>query len=411
MTEIYLDNSATTRCLDTVIGRMTEIYREDYGNPSSAHHKGVTAESRIREASGTLAKILRCKPEEILYTSGGTESDNLALLGAHEARRGRYKLITTAIEHPAILRTAERIAREAEKAGREKSEEVVFLPVDADGIVSVDAVDVAVDDRTYMVSVMHTNNEIGSLQPIEAIGRMLKAKHPDVLFHVDAVQGFGKAKIYPQAMGIDLLSVSAHKIHGPKGVGFLYIRKGVRLTPLLTGGGQQGDLRSGTENVPGIAGMALAAKTLYDTLDADIDRLYENKQYFIRQLIQTENVFVNGIPGYAGLSGKDTITESDLNEAIRRSAPHIVSASFPGVRSEVLLHALEEDGIFVSAGSACATHKAHTSETLAAIGLSKDCLDSTLRFSMSVFNTREELETVLASLKRLLPELQRYSRR
>jgi len=409
MREIYLDNSATTRCFDPVIERMAQIYRDDYGNPSSAHHKGVTAEARIREATETLAKILRCKPEEILYTSGGTESDNLALLGTLGTKRGRTKVITTSIEHPAILRTAERIAVQA--GADPDAKNVIFLPVDKDGIVCMDALEEAIDDETLLVSVMHTNNEIGSLQPVEAIGKMLKAKHPDVLFHVDAVQGFGKALIYPGQTGIDLMSVSAHKIHGPKGVGFLYIRKGVRLNAQITGGGQQKDLRSGTENVPGIAGMALAAGMLYNTLSEDTERLYELKSAFIGQLLQTENVFVNGIPGHPGLSGKDGISSEELKTAVRRSAPHIISASFPGVRSEVLLHALEEEGIYVSAGSACATHKAHTSETLAAIGLPKERLDATLRFSMSVHTTREELDAVIGALGRLLPDLQRYSRR
>ena len=212
-------------------------------------------------------------------------------------------------------------------------------------------------------------------------------------------------------MGIDLMSVSAHKIHGPKGVGFLYVRKGVKLNPQITGGGQQRDLRSGTENVPGIAGMALAAKTLYETLDADTKRLYELKTFFIQGLLSEENVFINGIPGYPGLTGVERIPAEALTDAVYRSAPHIVSVSFPGVRSEVLLHALEEEGIYVSAGSACATHKAHTSETLRAISLPKDHLDATLRFSMSVHTTREELENVIAALHRLLPELRRYSRR
>ncbi len=383
--EIYLDNSATTRVLPEVAELMNKIYTEDYGNPSSAHRKGVEAEEYLRKAGKTLSKILRCKPQEIVYTSGGTESDNLALIGTvHAKRRQGSHLITTQIEHPAVLRTMEYLERE-------EGCSVTYLPVDAEGHVSVETVEKAVNDKTVLVSVMHTNNEIGAVQPVEAIGAMLKKKYPGVTFHVDAVQGFGKMPIYPHSAGIDLMSVSSHKIHGPKGVGLLFADEKVKLAPVIFGGGQQAGMRSGTENVPGIAGMALAAEKLCGEMEKDEAALRSLKKYFGDRLSELEGIQLNG-PEAEG------------------SAPHILSVSFKGVRSEVLLHALEEKGIYVSAGSACATHKNTVSDTLQAIGLEKSLMDSTLRFSFSVFTTKEEIDYTLEVISKELPELRKYTR-
>ena len=386
--EIYLDNSATTRVFPEAVSLMDKIYTEDYGNPSSAHLKGVEAEKYIKGAKESLAKILRAKPGEIYFTSGGTESDNLALIGTvHATRRMGSHLITTAIEHPAVLRTMEYLERE-------EGCTVTYLPVDKGGVVDTGMLKKAVNDDTILVSVMHTNNEIGSVQPLEEIGAFLKEKFPKVTFHTDAVQGFGKAKIYPHKAGIDLMSVSSHKIHGPKGMGFLYVAEGTKLAPVIFGGGQQGGMRSGTENVPGIAAMALAAGKLYGDIDVERERLFELKSFFAEELLKLPGVYLNG-PSHT-----DT----------KCAAPHILSASFEGVRSEVLLHALEDKGIYVSSGSACSTHKNTLSDTLGAIALKPELMDCTLRFSFSVFTKKEELEETLKALAEMLPELRKYTR-
>ncbi len=382
--EIYLDNSATTRCFPEVVEYMSAIYLEKYGNPSSLHHKGVEAEDEIRKAKQILAGIMKCKPSNILFTSCGTESDNIALIGVARAneRRGKH-IITTRIEHPAILETTRYL--------KDQGFEITYLDVDENGLVDPQAVFDAVREDTILVSVMHTNNEIGSLEPIEAIGEAIKKKNPDTYFHVDAVQGFGKTQIIPKKMHIDLMSVSGHKIHAPKGVGFLYIGDGVRIRNIIYGGGQQGGMRSGTENVPSVAGMALAAQMIYDHLDEELDKLYDLKQFFIDEVTSIEGVHVNGLTG-------------------RDSAPHVISLSIEGVRAEVLLHALEEKGIYVSSGSACASNHPHISDTLQAIGTPKELLDSTLRFSTSVMNTREDMQAAADALKELLPFLRKYTR-
>ena len=275
--------------------------------------------------------------------------------------------------------------------------QVTYLPVNKQGQIVLEDLRRAIRPDTILVSIMHTNNEIGSLQPITEAGALIKRINPGTLFHVDAVQGFGKARIYPKKMNIDLLSVSAHKIHGPKGVGFLYVNEKVKIQPIIHGGGQQRGLRSGTENVAGIVGMAKAAEMLYGDLDAELERLYSLKEYFIRGLMRLEGVQVNGlIPEAADVTG---------------TAPHVVSASFAGVRSEVILHALEDKGIYVSAGSACAAKKPQTSETLKAIGLQREYWDSTIRFSFSIFTTREELDYTLQVMYDMIPMLRRYTRK
>ena len=384
MREIYLDNSATTRCFPQVAELMNKIYLEEYGNPSSMHHKGVQAEKQVREAGRILAGILKVKPENLVYTSCGTEGDNLAIIGCAMAnqRRGMH-LVTTPIEHPAVLETM----RFLESRGFE----VTTLPVDSEGLVDPADVAAAVREDTILVSVMHTNNEIGTVQPVAEIGEAIKKKNPRTLFHVDAVQGFGKARIYPARMKIDLLTVSGHKIHGPKGVGFLYVGDRVRIQNILFGGGQQRGLRSGTENVAGTAGMALAAKILYEGFDRDTERLYGLREDFIARITKIPEVWINGRKG-------------------REGAPHIISVTVPGVRAEVLLHALEDKGIYVSAGSACASNRPHVSSTLSAIGLGKDGLDSTIRISMSVMTTKEDMEDTAAAMEELIPFLRRYTR-
>ena len=382
--EVYLDNSATTKCFDDVAQLMSKILTEDYGNPSSMHTKGVEGEHYLRHAREVIAKNLKVNEKEILFTSGGTESDNLALIGTALAncRAGKH-LITTQIEHPAILQTMHYL----EKQGFE----VTYLPVDQNGQLRLEDLEKALRKDTILVSIMHTNNEIGSLQPIAEAGDLIKKYDKSIVFHVDAVQGYGKFRIFPKRMNVDLLSVSAHKIHGPKGVGFLYINEKIKIHPIVFGGGQQKGMRSGTENVPGIAGMTLAIEKVYDSLDVDIERIYELKEYFVKEVAQIPDVKVNG------LTGKD-------------SAPHVVSLSVRGVRSEVLLHALEDKGVYVSAGSACASNKPSVSATLKAIGVDKDLLDSTIRFSFSTFTTKEEIDYTLQNLYDIIPMLRKYTR-
>lgn len=388
--EVYLDNSATTKVFPEVAELMMKIMCEDYGNPSSLHMKGVQAEQYVRDAKETLARIMKVSEKDILFTSGGTESDNLALVGCAMAnrRRGNH-LITTRIEHPAVLQTMRYLETQGFR--------VTYLPVGRDGLVRVEDVKNALTADTILVSVMHTNNEIGAVQPIAEIGATLKQFNPNILFHVDAVQGFGKAKIYPKKMNIDLLSASSHKIHGPKGMGLLYVNDKVKLQPIIYGGGQQQNLRSGTENVPGIMGMARAAELLNNRLDRDIDYLHGLKRHFIEGVRKMENVQVNGLP-----------EEDEFGET---TAPHIVSVSFRGVRSEVLLHTLEEQGIYVSAGSACSARKPQPSVTLKAVGVEKALLESTVRFSFSIFTTMEEIDYTLQVLYDKIPMLRRYMRR
>lgn len=384
--EVYLDNSATTRTFPEVAELMSKIMCEDYGNPSSMHNKGVQAERYVRYGRETLAKILKVNEKEIYFTSGGTESDNLALIGCAMAnyRAGKH-LITTKIEHPAILQTMHYL--------EDQGFEVTYLSVDDKGQISLQELQSAMRKDTILVSIMHTNNEIGAVEPIAEAGRLIKSTNPSTLFHVDAVQGFGKYRIYPKRMGIDLLSVSGHKIHGPKGVGFLYIGEKVKIHNIIYGGGQQKNLRSGTENVPGIAGMAKAAEMLYNHLEEDAERLYSLKDYFCEGLRKIPDIRINNPEGMEG-------------------APHIVSLSVAGVRSEVLLHALEDKGIYVSAGSACSSNKPHTagSATMKAIKLPEEFLDSTLRFSMSVYTTREELDYTLQVMYDIIPMLRKYTR-
>ena len=383
--EAYLDNSATTVCFEEVAHLMHKIMCEDYGNPSSMHHKGVEAEKYVRDATKTLADLLKAEEKEILFTSGGTESDNIALIGTAMAnhRRGRH-LITTRIEHPAVLQPMAYLENQGFQ--------VTYLPVDHEGKISLEDLERAIRPDTILVSIMHTNNELGSVQPIAEAGELIKRMNPQTLFHVDAVQGFGKFRIYPAKAHVDMWSVSGHKIHGPKGVGFLYIRKGARVNPIIYGGGQQKGMRSGTENVPGIAGLAKAAELVYQNLDQDMDRMYGLRDMLVEGIGDIEDVRVNGCPG-------------------REGAAHIVSLSVRGVRSEVLLHALEEREIYVSAGSACSSNKPQTSATLKAIGVERGLLDSTIRFSFSVFTTAEEIQYTIQALHELVPALRRYSRR
>ena len=383
--EAYFDNSATTRVLDSVKEIVIRTMTEDYANPAARHKKGMEAEQYIRQARAEIARTLKVQDKEILFTSGGSESNNLALIGGALAnqRAGKH-IISTAIEHPSVYNPMEYL--------EELGFEITFLPVDRDGHISLKELSDFVRQDTILVSAMYVNNEVGAVEPVDEISRAIKEKNPRTLFHVDAIQAYGKYLIRPQKQGIDLLSVSGHKIHGPKGVGFLYIRDGVKIKPMIYGGGQQNNMRSGTENVPGVAGLGVAAREMYTDHKEKVEHLTELKDYMTDCLEQMEGVRVNSRRG-------------------DESAPQIVSASFEGVRGEVLLHALEERGIYVSSGSACSAHHPGVSGTLKGIGLPQNLLESTIRFSFGMFNKKAEIDYCTEVLKELLPVLRRYSRR
>ena len=380
--EAYFDNSATTKVLDCVKDAVVDAMCVNYGNAAAKHRKGVEAENLIREAKKAIADTLKVQEKEILFTSGGTESNNTALIGTALAnRRAGKHLITTGVEHPSIYNTMSFL--------EEMGFEVTYLPVDHLGHISLEDLEKAIREDTILVSVMYVNNEVGAVEPIEAISQCIKKKNPKTLFHVDAIQAYGKYKIRPKKQGIDLLSVSGHKIHAPKGVGFLYIRDGVKIRPILFGGGQQKGMRSGTENVPGCVGLGVAAREAYKDFDARIEKLYTLREHLIAGLKPLGGVTING--------SED-----------RTNAPQIVSASFEGVRSEVLLHALEDTGVYVSSGSACSSNHPGISGTLKGIGVKKELLDSTIRFSLGDLNTEEEVDYAIGVLGELLPVLRRY---
>lgn len=385
LTEVYLDNSATTRCSERAKDLMVKVLMEDYGNPSSLHMKGVEAENYIKEAKKKIAKTLKVDEKEILFTSGGTESNNTALIGAALAnKRAGNHIITTSIEHASVSAVTGYL--------EELGFRVTYLKVDAGGIISLDELREAVCEDTILVSMMMVNNEIGAVEPIEEAIKVIKEKNPNTLVHVDAIQAYGKCRIFPKKLGIDMLSVSGHKIHAPKGTGFLFIKDKTKVKPLIYGGGQQKGMRSGTENVPGVAALGEAAEEIYENFEEKIDHLYQIKQRFVEGVLKIEGVSVNGKTG-------------------RDSAPQIVSVSIDGVRSEVMLHTLEDRKIYVSAGSACSSNKPSVSHTLTNIGLKGSLLDSTIRFSFSVHTTEEEIDYALEVMNEVVPKLRRYTRK
>ena len=384
--EAYLDNSATTRCLDSVIEIVEKTMREDYGNPSSKHQKGLDAENYVRAARTEIAKTLKVQDKEIFFTSGGTESNNWALVGSALAnRRAGNHLITTAVEHAAVLQPMGFL--------EEMGFRITYLPVDKYGVADLEALKKAICEDTILVSMMYVNNELGTEEPIEDAAKIIKEKNPNILFHVDAIQAYGKYRIHPKKLGIDLLSVSGHKIHGPKGSGFLYVNEKAKIRPIILGGGQQKGMRSGTDNVPGIAGLGVAAKEAYQNLDEKAAHLQALKQQLIDELKDIPDVFIQGQASEGG------------------GAPHIVSVSFAGVRSEVLLHALEDRQIYISSGSACSSNKKlPVSTVLKEAHVPKELLDSTVRFSFSSQTTEEEIAYCIEELHRIVPMLRKYTR-
>ncbi|MBE6022803.1 MAG: cysteine desulfurase [Cellulosilyticum sp.] len=382
--EIYLDNAATTKPYDEVARVVSETMLHTYGNPSSLHKKGMDAENILKEASQFFARQLGALPEEIIYTSGGTESNNTAIIGAAMAyRRQGNKIITSAIEHPSV--------KEVFHYLNDQGFEVVTLGVNEKGEINLDELREAIDEQTILVSIMHVNNEIGTIQPIERIGQLIKEKNKETIFHVDAVQSFGKLPIHVKRAKIDFLSCSAHKFYGPRGVGILYKNKTVRMQSLVYGGGQQKNIRSGTENVPGVAGALKAAEITFAHQKEIFEHMKECKCYLAEAILsEIPDTWLNG-------------------PHLEESAPYILNIGFMDVRSEVLLHVLENEGIYVSSGSACSSHKKEKDGVLIAIGNAPKQLDHAIRFSFAHDTQIEDLKKVVEVLKMHVPLLRRYT--
>ena len=383
--DVYFDNSASTKVSEKAIEIMLKTMRDDYANTSGKHIKGVEAESYVKDAADIIAKTLKVKKGEIIFTSGGTESNNMALIGGAMSRK-RYgeHIIISGIEHPAVYRPAEFLT--------EQGFELSVLPVNGEGQVDLELLKSAIRDDTVLVSVMYVNNEIGAIEPVEEISKIIKAENKDILFHVDAIQAYTKLRINPKSQGIDMLSASAHKFHGPKGVGFLYIDSNVKINPIIFGGGHQRGMRSGTLNTTGIAGMGVAAKEAYDNFDERINKISDLKYYLMDELEKTEGAILNTGRG-------------------ENFAPQVISVSFEDIRAEVLLHALEDRGIYVSSGSACSSNHPGISGTLKAIGVRENLLDATIRISLSELNNKEEADYFIKNLKELLPLLRKFVRK
>lgn len=381
---IYFDNAATTRALPEVVEKMTYMLCENFGNPASVSVMGLEVEKEIRKAANILANGIGAKEEEIFFTSGGTEGDNWAIYGTTEGyvRAGKH-LITTKIEHPAVTSPM--------KALEEKGYDVTWLSVDCKGHISMEELADAIRADTILVSIILVNNETGTIQNAEEIGKLVKQKNPDTLFHIDAVQAFGKYPIDVQKMKVDLLTMSGHKIHGPKGVGMLYMRKGLKVRPLLLGGGQQKGQRAGTENGAGVAALGVAADIAFRGLQENIVHVKEVKKTLLDGILEMPDTQLNG---------------DDLDTA----SPYVLNVTFKGVRSEVLLHSLESKGIFVSAGSACDSRKKNGSHVLTAMGLPFEEIEGAVRFSFCRYNTVEEAKECLQVLKEIVPFLRRMNR-
>lgn len=372
--EVYLDNSATTKPTPEVIAAINRAYSDCYGNPSSLHRKGLEAEKILSHSRRLIASALGTTSEEIVFTSGGTESNNLAISGfLKKAKHINKQVVTTQIEHPSVLN----VFKELEQNGFE----VTYLNVDNSGILDLNEAQAVLEKNPALISVMLVNNETGAIQPITEIVKLIRSSGKKPILHVDAVQAFGKGPFEVNSLNVDLLSISGHKFHGPKGSGALFVKKGVRLEPLLYGGNQEAGLRSGTENVPAIAGMGTAAEQTFRSLTADLDKMKFLKDHLL-----------NGI--------ESSISDIRINSPSGENcAPHILNVSFLGVKSEILLHALEQDGIYVSAGSACSSRKKSYSHVLQAMGRSEDELEGAIRFSICRFNDLTEIEYVVDKLQ------------
>lgn len=382
---IYFDNSATTRPHPDVLKTFGDVAEQYFGNPSSLHHLGGRAAQLLEQAHKVAADCLSVRPNEIIFTSGGTESNNTALKGVAQQHLSRGKhIITSSVEHASVYETCKQL--------EEQGYSVTYLPTDGKGRVCVEDVQRALRDDTILVSIMYVNSELGTIQPIEEIGRLL-ADYPKVYFHVDAVQGFGKLSLLPGKWGVDLLSLSAHKFHGLRGCGLLYVRRGVTLSPLIIGGGQEAGYRSGTENVPGFVGMAKAMRMQRDGLEASRTHMKRLRNHLIDALSQL---------AYCKLNGPDKDDEC--------AAPHIVNFSFPGVKAEVVVHALEKKDIYVSTRSACSSKADKPSRVLLAAGVEEERAKSALRVSFSVDNTEEEVDVFVRAIEEIVPNLVKIMR-
>ena len=382
---IYLDNSATTRPFDEVIDAMAACMRERYFNASAAYRPAMEAEKEVDACRRALAAELGAQPGGVIFTSGGTEADNLAILGTAMTLRGEANLAISAIEHPAVAETVRRVER--------LGFEVRVLPIDARGIVDLAACEGIIDGHTALVSCMQVSNETGAVQPVAALSALARKKNPNVRVHVDGVQGFMRVPVHMGRDGVDMYSLSGHKIHGPKGIGALVVRGNLRLAAQMTGGGQEKGLRSGTTDSPAIVALHEAVRQMAARRQ-EIDRLREMKARLWQQVSSVEGARVNGpLPG-----------EAD-------SAPHILSLSFAGVRGEVLRNALEGEGVLVSTGSSCASHKQKVSASLRAMGLTAEQADGTIRVSLGLYNTMDEMDETAGKLARICGVLSQYRRR
>ncbi|PKM54125.1 MAG: cysteine desulfurase NifS [Firmicutes bacterium HGW-Firmicutes-5] len=383
--EIYFDNAATTKVPDKVAQAMLHMLTTNFGNPSSLHQKGFEAEKAIETSRQNLAQALKVNKKEIYFTSGGTEANNIAISGVAVAnkRSGRHILVSS-IEHPSVKETV----RYLETLGYE----VETIPTDSMGYIQIETLEQLIRQDTLMVSIMYVNNEIGTIQDMSTIGKLIKAINPKTLFHVDAIQAFGKYILTPTKDQIDLLTLSGHKIHGPKGIGAIYIKEGTKITPLFYGGRQENGIRSGTENVPGIIGLGVATEEAYDQLQDNRNHIEGLKKYMIARLRQD-------------------VPDITFNGDIEKGAYHILNIGVLGVKSEVLLHALEELEIYVSTGSACSSKKKNHSITLSALNLTHEEKDNAIRLSFSKYNTQEEVDQFIEQLNRLLPILRRFKRK
>lgn len=385
MRNIYLDNAATSPVFPEVIDSISKSLQSDYGNPSSLHRLGIQSEKKIRRAGQLISNTLGIESGQIIFTSGGTEANNMAIIGAALARQrqGRH-LITTLIEHPSVLRTFEFL--------EEQAFEVTYLPVDERGLVCLDRLKEAIRKDTILVSIMHVNNEIGSIQPIREIGQAIKAINRDIVFHVDAVQSFGRLDLSPRDCQIDLLTASGHKIHGPKGIGFLYKKADIRLRPIIFGGGQQDDLRSGTENLSGIVGLEKAVEMINQKKKECSNKLYNLKDLLLTQI-------------------KNELAQAVFPVDPTLTAPHIISIAFPGLLGEVILHALEEENVYVGTGSACSGRRRQQSHVLKAVGLDSRAIEAAIRVSTSYMTSQEDIKDFVTILKNVVKRLERFSRR
>ena len=382
---IYFDNAATTRAADEVAERVRYMLLENFGNPSAQSMMGVRAENELNDARKIMAKSINALPEEIYFTSGGTEDDNWAIFGTAEGyKRSGKHIITTSIEHPAVSEPMERL--------RQKGWDITVLDVDKNGYIDLDVLRDSIREDTVLVSIILVNNEVGTIQDASAVGKLIKEKNPNTLFHVDAVQAFGKYPIDVRKMNIDMLSMSGHKIHGPKGVGFFYMKKGFKVRPIIYGGGQERGQRSATENTPGIAGLAKAVELAMENMDASHEKVMEVKRTLAEGILRDiPKTHING-------------------PSIEEASPYVLNVSFNGLRSEVLLHALEEKEIYVSAGSACSSKKKGGSHVLRSLGLSEERIEGAVRFSFCRYNTVDEAAACLEILKEKTAFLRKYMR-